>query len=129
MAMPIATITFIALGALAAPMPRGAHPAPPPPVPTFDCSGVIPPNEAGSFASANPAALRDFYAAARESGFDGGTARIELAFDATGTVVSASVSKSSGNRAADQAALNWAFCTKVKPGKESSTILPVMFRW
>ncbi len=125
----IPTIAFIALGALAAPMPRETHHAPPPPAPEFDCSGVMPPDEVGSYSTTNPEPLHAFYAAARESGFDGGTARIRLYFDASGRVVSAAVARSSGDQNVDRAALNWAMCTRIKPGKASTAIQPVMFRW
>lgn len=98
-------------------------------VPEFKCSEVPFPDQAGSYASADPSPLHQVYVEERQHGFKEGTVYVGLSFDVSGTVVSASISRSAGNRNIDLAALNWAFCTKIKPGKAQNSTIPVMFRW
>ena len=100
-----------------------------PDVPEFDCRDVPSPTDAGGYSSADPSPLHAVYAAARKRGFKDGTARIALQFDGNGKVVSASVARSSGDRDLDRASMNWAFCTRIKPGKPTRATVPVMFRW
>ena len=125
----VPTIIFLGLAAFATSVPQAPPQTHVVEIPKFDCTNVPYPGETGSFASASPAALHDFFVAEKKSGFTDGTTRVLLSFDASGDVVTASISRSSGNRDADQAAMNWAMCTKIKPGKASNAILPVMFRW
>lgn len=126
--MTLSTIVFPLLLALSGGQVQ-EPPSPGPEIPEFDCRNVPFPTEAGGYSSADPTPLYDVYVAARKRGFKDGTARIALQFDETGAVVSASVARSSGDRDVDRAAMNWAFCTRIKPGKPTRATVPVMFRW
>lgn len=97
--------------------------------PEFNCDLVPYPDKAGAYASADPRPLQQVYAEERQHGFEKGTVYVVLSFDASGSVVNASIDRSVGNRNIDLAALKWAFCTKIKPGKSSTATIPVMFRW
>lgn len=126
--MTLSTIVFPLLLALSGGQVQ-EPPSPGPEIPEFDCRNVPFPTEAGGYSSADPTPLHAVYVEARQRGFKDGTARIALQFDASGSVVSATVVRSSGNSDVDRASLNWAYCTRIKPGKPMRATVPVMFRW